>query len=339
MKRVIYSKAPVRICDIGGWTDTWFYPKGAIFSISIDLCSHVKILPNLSNKINIFSENLNLRTEIQDFHKIEYDGNLDLLKAVVKRMGIVEGIDINVKAEAPPGCGTGTSASVAVALIAALAHLSNKKLTQGEIAELAHKLEIDELKLESGVQDQYAAAYGGINFMEIDYPSVKISPLYINDDRCRELESRLILVYLSSRSSNIMHKAVIDNYKQGDESTLKSLDIIRNCAYEMREAVNSKHLDLIGKIMNKNWEAQKNLHPLMVNPIIKKVEKVSERYGAIGFKLNGAGGGGSATILAKKGSEYRLKRRMIEEGFQVLPIKLNFKGVQTWIEELDNFEL
>ena len=88
MKDVIFSKAPVRICDIGGWTDTWFYPKGAVFSISIDLSSYVRIIPNLSNKIKIISENLNLSTEIPDFHKIEYNGELDLLKAVVKIMNI-----------------------------------------------------------------------------------------------------------------------------------------------------------------------------------------------------------------------------------------------------------
>lgn len=335
LKEVIYSKAPVRICDIGGWTDTWFYPKGAVFSISIDLCSHVRVFPNSSKKINIYSENLSLHTKIQDFHEIKYDGNLDLLKAAVKRMEIEIGMDIYIKAEAPPGCGTGTSASVAVALIAALTHFSHKKLDQGGIAELAHKLEIDELKLESGVQDQYAAAYGGVNFMEIEYPSVKISPLYINNDRLRELENQLILIYLSSRSSNVMHKAVIDNYKQGDDSTLRSLEIIKNCAYEMREAINSKNLDLIGKVMNKNWEAQKNLHPLMVNPIIKKVEKIAKQYGAIGFKLNGAGGGGSATILAAIGSEYKLKAKIKEVGFQTLPVKLNFKGVQTWTADLD----
>ncbi|MFX1350386.1 MAG: hypothetical protein ACFE92_17075, partial [Promethearchaeota archaeon] len=323
LNEIIYSKAPVRICDLGGWTDTWFYPKGAVFSISIDLCSYVRVFPNLSKKINIFSENLNLHTEIQDFHEIIYDGNLDLLKAAVKIMGIKKGMDIYAKAEAPPGCGTGTSASVAVALIAALTNLSHKKLKQGEIAKLAHKLEIDELKLESGVQDQYAAAYGGINFMEIEYPSVKISPLEISNERLTELENQLVLVYLSSRSSNLMHKAVIDNYKQGDKSTLKSLEIIKNCAYEMREAINSENLDLIGGVMNKNWDAQKNLHPLMVNPIIKKVERIAKRFGAIGFKLNGAGGGGSATILAALGAQDKLKTKLKKLGFQILPIKLN----------------
>ncbi|MFW9900141.1 MAG: hypothetical protein ACFFDY_02495 [Candidatus Thorarchaeota archaeon] len=336
MTDIIFSKAPVRICDIGGWTDTWFYPKGAVFSIGINLCSYVRIIPNLSKIVKIFSENLNISTEIQDFNKIKYDGRLDLLKAAVKRMNIKGGVDIYIRAEAPPGCGTGTSASVAVALIAALTYYSQKDLKKGNIADLAHKLEIEELKLESGVQDQYAAAFGGLNFMEIEYPSVKITPLNINRSRLKELESQLILVYLGSRSSNLMHKAVIDSYRKGDKSTLKSLEIMKNCAYEMKEVINADSLNLIGEVMNRNWEAQKNLHPLMVNPTINKLEQIAEKFGAIGFKLNGAGGGGSATILSALGSENKLKTIIKEAGFHELPVKLNFEGVKTWKANSNN---
>ena len=139
MSNIIFSRAPVRICDIGGWTDTWFYPKGAVFNICIDLFSHVRIVPINTDKIKIISENLNLRVEIQDIRKIEYNGNLDLLKAAVKMMGIERGINIYIKADVPPGCGTGTSASVSVALIAALARFSSKNLTPSEIAQLARQ--------------------------------------------------------------------------------------------------------------------------------------------------------------------------------------------------------
>ncbi|UCD01475.1 MAG: hypothetical protein JSV23_00135 [Promethearchaeota archaeon] len=336
MNNIIFSRAPVRICDIGGWTDTWFYPKGAVFNISIDLFSHIRIVPNNTNKIVIISENLNIQTQIQDPSKIKYNGKLDLLKAAVKKIGVEKGINIYIRADVPPGCGTGTSASVAVALIAALAQFSHENLTQGEIAKIAHELEIDELKLESGVQDQYAAAFGGINFMEIDYPSVNISQIEIADDKICELENQLILVHLSSRSSNEMHKAVIQNYQNNEESTINSLEIMKNCAYEMVTAIKSKDLGLMGKIMNENWEAQKNLHPLMINPLIKKAEQIAHTYGAIGFKMNGAGGGGSATILAEIGSDYKLKKKIIESGFQILPIKLNFKGVQVWSAELND---
>ncbi|MFX1328900.1 MAG: hypothetical protein ACFE91_12300 [Promethearchaeota archaeon] len=336
MSNVIVSRAPVRICDIGGWTDTWFYPKGAVFNISVDLYSNVRIIQNNKNKIKIVSENLNLQTLIQDFNKIEYNGNLDLLKAAVKRMNIKEGIDINIRANAPAGCGTGTSASVAVALISALSLFSHKDLKPEEIAKLAHKLEIEELRIESGVQDQYAAAFGGINFMEINYPSVKIIPIKLDNDKIHQLEDHLILVYLSSRSSDEMHKAVIRNYQKGDKSTINSLNAIRNYAYEMKSAIYSGDLELIGNIINKNWEAQQKLHPLMTNSLIKKTEQIARKNGAIGFKLNGAGGGGSATILAAKGSKNKIKQELIKEGLQILPIKIDFNGVYSWIDEIND---
>ena len=331
MRKIIFSRAPVRICDIGGWTDTWFCPNGAVFNICVGLYSYVRIIPTNTSRINIVSENLNIHTEIKNFHNIEYDGNLDLLKAAIKRMNINEGLNIYVRTEAPPGCGTGTSASVAVALIAALAQLSNKELNPSEIAELAHKLEVEELKLESGVQDQYAAALGGINFMEITYPEVKMVPLEVENKKIFELENQMILVFLSSRSSSEMHRAVIENYNKGNSSTLKLFDTIKSCAYEMKRAIQSDDLTYMGELMNKNWEAQKQLHHLMVNPTIKKAEQIATNNGAIGFKVNGAGGGGSVSIIAGIGKEYVLKQKLIENDFQILPVKLDFMGVQTWI--------
>ena len=330
MNDIICSRAPVRICDIGGWTDTWFYPNGAVFNFCVDLYSHIRVVQRKNSEINIISENLDMSTKIDDYTKIKYDGNLDLLKAAVKRMDIELGLDIYVKADVPPGCGTGTSASVAVSLIAALARLTSKDMTPTEIAKLAHKLEIEELDLESGVQDQYAAALGGINFMEIDYPSVKVSHIQVDEKKISELESQMILVYLSSRSSSEMHKAVIKNYQKGDKNTLESFEIIKNCAYDMKKAISAVDLKYLGEVMNKNWEAQKKLHELMVNPIIEKTERLAKRNGAIGFKLNGAGGGGSAIILANWGVENKLKRKLIENGLEILPFKLDFTGVQSW---------
>ncbi len=290
-------------------------------------------MENQSEKINIISENLDLRTEIINFRKIEYDGILDLLKAAVKRMDIQSGLDIFVRADAPPGCGTGTSASVAVALIAALARYSKKSLVAHKIAELAHKLETEELKMESGVQDQYAAAYGGINFMEIDYPSVKISNIMIDEKKKCELESQLILVYLSSRSSSEMHEAIIENFKKGVTETIESFETLKNCAHDMKKAILSDDIQEMGVVMNKNWEAQKNLHPLMMNPILEKTEKIARENGAIGFKVNGAGGGGSATILAGIGHEYQLKKKLLKAGLILLPCGLNFTGVFTFERE------
>ncbi len=328
-KNSVLTKAPTRICDIGGWTDTWFYPKGAIFSICVDLYSYVRLVENESKTIKIFAENFEQSAEILNLKKIEYNGVLDLLKAAIKRMNIENGLDLFVRADAPPGCGIGTSASVAVALISALATYKRLNMNQNSIAALAHKLETEELGLESGVQDQYAAAYGGINFMQIDYPEVNLLKIEINENRILELENQFILVYFGSRSSDIMHKAVIENFEKGDRNTLESFEIMRQCAYEMKTSINSD-IEILGEIINRNWDAQKSLHPLMINSVINKAEKIAKSNGAIGFKCNGAGGGGSATILAEYGQEYQIKKKLIENGYTILPCKLSFTGVRSY---------
>ena len=328
MNKVVYSRAPVRICDIGGWTDTWFYPRGAVFNIAVDLFNYIRVCDNDRNHIRLTSENLEIDTEF-DVKNIVYDGKLDLLKAVINKMGINKGIDVLVRSDMPPGCGTGTSASIAVALISALCNFQGEKKNPSEIAFLAHQIETDELKLESGVQDQYAAAYGGINFMEIDYPSVKLTPINTTKSRIYQYENQLILVYFGSRSSSEMHEAVIKKFKQKDERVIKAFDTIKNCALEMK---NSSKLTLmeIGEILNTNWQAQKQLHPLMTNPSIEKAEKIARNKGALGFKCNGAGGGGSATVLADPEDVYSLKKEYTRNGYIMLPCKLNFEGVYTF---------
>ncbi|MHA1197012.1 MAG: GHMP family kinase ATP-binding protein [Promethearchaeota archaeon] len=297
---MVISRAPVRICDIGGWTDTWFYPNGAVFNICVDLYSYVRIVESNNDKVRIFAENIKEYVEIKNHSEIEYNGNLDLLKAAIKRIKILGGMDIFIRAEAPPACGTGTSASVAVALVSALARWQEIEMNPLEVAKLAHLLEIEELKLESGVQDQYAAASGGINFMEVNYPDVKLHKIQVSKKRILELENQLILVYLSSRSSSKMHQAVIRNFKNKDNLTMENFDIMKECAYEMKSAINS-NIEKVGEIINRNWEAQKKLHPKMTNSYIDKLEKI-----------------------------FALREEIIKNGYQILPCKLSFNGVESF---------
>lgn len=328
MPKKILSRAPVRICDIGGWTDTWFYQKGAVFNFCVDLYSYVYITENRTQEIRIFSDNLGIQTLIPNYNSIEYNGKLDLIKAGIKTLEIKKGLIIHIKTEAPPGSGMGTSASLAVALLSALAKLVNLNLKSRDLAKLAHNLEVKELELESGVQDQYAAAFGGINYIDVNYPSVNIESIKIKESKILELENQLILLSIGSRSSSEMHKAVIENFKRGDQKTIKSLEIMKNCAKKMKSVINSD-LEEIGEVMNENWKAQKNLHPLMTNPIIEKAESIASEYNALGFKCNGAGGGGSITILSSIEKTYDLKKKFLRNNFNVLPCKFCFEGVKS----------
>ena len=331
MGKIIFARAPVRICDVGGWTDTWFCKGGSVFNFCIDLYSYVRIYPQEAFNIEIISENLDLATEIQEYRKIEYDGTLDLLKSAVKRMHIDQGLRIYARSDAPPGCGTGTSASIAVAMIGALMVLKGKYHVRHEIAELAHVLETEELGLQSGVQDQYASVYGGFNYMDIEYPNVKISRIDVKDEMAWQLEQQMILVYLGSRSSSIMHEAVIANYTNQDEKTLDAFDTLKAAARDIVRATHNGDVERFGAIMGENWAAQKLLHPSITTPAIDTLERIARNHGALGFKVNGAGGGGSAVILSETGREYGLKKAVLQEGYQILPFKINHSGLQAWM--------
>jgi D-glycero-alpha-D-manno-heptose-7-phosphate kinase len=328
--RIIRSRAPVRVCDMGGWTDTWFCKRGVVLNIAVDLYTHVRLVGNDTSDIRIISEDLDLAAEIKDYRKIEYDGNLDLLKAAVKRMGVTAGMDIYVRADSPPGCGTGTSASVAVAMLGALARFTDKPMLAYQIAELAHALETEELGMESGVQDQYAAAFGGISFMEIDYPRVRISQLRIEDKTICEIEDRLFVVYLGSRSSSDMHKRVVEHYRKGDKQIHSAFDELTASAQQMCDALTAGDLERAGGLMYRNWRAQMQLDENIATPEIESLSRIAEEHGAAGFKVNGAGGGGSAIILSAAGREHELRSALLKSKAVLLPCKLNFHGLQTW---------
>nr|MDO8088248.1 hypothetical protein [Candidatus Sigynarchaeum springense] len=331
MGNIIFARAPVRICDVGGWTDTWFCKAGAVFNFCIDLYSYVRVYPQAGSPvIDIISENLDISTEIQDFRKIEYNGTLDILKSAIKRLGIKQGLKIYARSDAPPGCGTGTSASIEVAMIGALSALNGHHYVNHEIAELAHKLETEELHLQSGVQDQYAAAFGGFNYMEIEYPKVRISQIAAKPELAWQLEQQMILVYLGSRSSSDMHLKVIENYERGEKQTVDAFDTLQACPKDMVQAVHRCDIERIGTIMSKNWAAQKALHQKITTSQIATLEQIAKVHGALGFKVNGAGGGGSAVILSATGKEYGLKKDILAAGFQILPFKFNFTGLQVW---------
>ena len=167
-----------------------------------------------------------------------------------------------------------------------------------------------------------------INFIDVDYPSVNIESIQIKESRILELENQLILIYIGSRSSSEMHKAVIENFRKGDPKTIKSLNIMKNCAKKMKCMINSD-ITAIGQVMNENWKAQKDLHPLMTTPLIKKAESISFKNNALGFKCNGAGGGGSITILSPIEEVYDLQKKFLKYNFTILPCKFCFENVKS----------
>ncbi len=338
--RVINSVAPVRICDNGGWTDTWFARHGKVFNIAVYPYAEVQLRVFAHRggrkRITINVEDYGDRYTIAK-PEGQY-GQHPLLEAALDYMDIPKdvAIEVSIHSEAPSACSTGTSAAVSVALIGALDLLTPGRMTPHEVAAAAHRIETDLLKLQSGIQDQLASAYGGINYIEMyEYPEARVSPIRVPDALWWELESRLSLIYLGERhSSSEVHEMVIKELEAAGPDADK-LGPLRRTPEKSKDALYAGDLDALGRAMIENTEAQAGLHPALVGPSHRRVIDIAKRYGAAGWKVNGAGGaGGSVTILS--GSDRAVKREMVraveaaDRKFRHIPVYLSRLGLRVW---------
>jgi D-glycero-alpha-D-manno-heptose-7-phosphate kinase len=336
----INSVAPIRICDNGGWTDTWFAEYGRIFNIGVYPYAEVQIeirpVDAQEDRIILHAENYGERYVVQP-EQIEWDRH-PLLEASIERMGVPDemAIQATIYSEAPAGGSTGTSAAVTVALIGALDRLTPGRMTPHEVAYTAQSIEVDMLHQQCGIQDQLCSAYGGINFIEMfDYPRSSVSAIRVSDAIWWELERRLVLVYLGkSHSSSKVHESVIAEL-EGAGPNCKQLVDLRQTAGISRDALYAGDFESLGRSMVQNTEAQGRLHPDLISQDAARIIEIAQAHGAIGWKVNGAGGeGGSLTILCNTRSDE--KRAMIREIeaenslFRSIPIYLSRFGLRTW---------
>jgi len=230
---------------------------------------------------------------------------------------------------------------VSVALIGALNLLKPGRLTPHEVAKAAHRIETERLHQQCGVQDQLASAYGGINFIEIlEYPHAIVSPLRLTQAIEWELEERLSLVFLGqSHSSSKVHELVIAELENAGPDSEK-LRVLRRTPIRARDALFAGDFEAFGRVMIENTDAQANLHPELVSQRHQAVIDVAKRFGALGWKVNGAGGaGGSVTLLGgPKASRNREMLRAITcevQGTQSIPVYLSPLGLRVWDSPLE----
>jgi D-glycero-alpha-D-manno-heptose-7-phosphate kinase len=302
--RRINSTAPTRICDNGGWTDTWFAQHGAIFNIAVTPATEVQLRvfkhDGNSAAFTIHAQNFNEHYSFEQPNG-KY-GEHPLIEAVFDCVPVPKGqaVELSIFSQAPPGCSTGTSASVTVAAIGALDCLTPGRLNPYEVAATAHKVETEMLHQQCGIQDQIAAAFGGINFIEMDrYPSASVTRIVLPKAVEHELEARLALIYVGlGHSSSHIHEMVIRELENAGPDAAK-LEPLRGTAAKSRDALCASDFVAFGRAMIENTEAQRNLHPELVGASHQEIIDIAKEHGALGWKVNGAGGaGGSVTLLS-----------------------------------------
>ena len=341
---VVNSVAPIRICDNGCWTDTWFAGHGLVANVAVYPYAEVQVAiypaSGAAPRLMIHAENFGQRYEPR--HEAPPWGPHPLLEAAIAYMKVPRDLrlDVTIHSEAPAGAGTGTSAAVTVALIGALDALTSGRLTPREVARAAQRVETEMLGRQCGIQDQIASAHGGINYIEMfAYPEAVVSPILVPDPVWWEFERRLVLVYLGkSHDSSAIHEAVIRSLEDAGPDSPAIVDLRRQ-APRSRDALLAGDFHALGRAMTESTEAQGRLHPALVGTEARQVMEIAKTHGVLGWKVNGAGGeGGSLTLLC--GESSARKRALIREieqsseAFQCIPIYLSRHGLRVWREDL-----
>ena len=260
----VQARAPVRVLDAGGWTDTWFATIGNVCNLAMDDGTEVTVERTTSRATerNLIELSVPAFGDRYVFAPDDPPGRHPLLEATVRRCAPrSESLDITVASTVPPGAGVGTSASVVVALIAALDAASGTARDTASLAKTAHDIETIDLGLQSGVQDQVAAAYGGANLVTIDpYPKVEVRALAIKPAMWDTLTSRVLTVYLNApHRSGALHEMVIDGLAATPNPVV--FGALRAAAHRAADALVNGDVDAYGDAMIENTEAQANSIP------------------------------------------------------------------------------
>jgi D-glycero-alpha-D-manno-heptose-7-phosphate kinase len=261
-----------------------------------------------------------------------FDGKLDLVKAAIRRLRREElgGYDLVLRSNIPPGSGLGSSSTMMVALVGLLHEFYGMQLDPYEIAQLAYAIERQDLGIKGGLQDHYAAAFGGFNFIEFG-DHVVVNPLRISDDTVHELEFSLLLCFtgVTRVSANIIEDQT-NRVVSAEEDTISGLRAQKQLALAMKDALLRGRLHEFGDLLGDAWREKQRLSPMITTPRIQEAFDIALRNGAISGKVTGAGGGGFILFFCDFKHKHRVAAAL--EQFGVTPTEFSFepKGATAW---------
>ena len=327
----LISRSPVRISFGGGGTDlASYYEKhgGVVVSAAINKYFYTILEIRLDDRIQLISSDLQVHHTVKDFYDLKLGKGLDIPVAVLKHFNVQRGLNLFMASEIPPGTGLGSSGAVTVNIINILNELERLKLTKGEMAELAYNIEYNELGMPIGKQDEYAAAFGGVNFMQFNKDgTVEVEPLKIAREVRVRMEDDIMLFFTGrTRESSKILKSQDKSTKDDKGEVVDSLHQIKKIAFEVKKALEIGDLTEFGKLLDESWQIKKNLAKGISNPKIDKMYELAKKNGALGGKLTGAGGGGYFMVYCDKPHQKAVTKAMVKEGLSPLDFHFDKKG-------------
>lgn len=328
------GKAPLRISFCGGGTDVFPFPEehgGIVLNCTIDKYAYATLSPRDDTKINIYSLDYDLLVRYDAMRELQFDGKLDLIKAVLTRMKQKRGFDLFLHCDAPPGTGMGASGAICVLLIGLLAKYYNLSFSNYEIAEMAFRVETEDLKLAGGRQDHYAATFGGFNLIEFNKDRTIVTPLKIDSQIMEELHYHLLLCYTqTSRCSGRLIDKQVRYYKNKRKETIEALFELKKLTYQMKDALMLGQLDELARLLHYAGELKNKMNPSTTTDYIDKLYKIALENGAVGGKILGAGGGGYLLLYCQFDKKHKISEKLEENGAKIVPFNFAYDGLRTW---------
>ena len=328
MNTRFYAQAPTRIDLAGGWTDLIPFAMetdGFVLNAAIDLYASATLTPQAGKVVSFQTTDAQQQFCLQSVPSAI--NGLSLPEAIILTVRPRNGYSLALDSRAPKGGGLGGSGAIGVVLVGLLHTFASKKLKSHQIVDIANQIE-RETGIPCGKQDHYASVLGGLNFLRCHGESVVVTRLNLNNKVIQRLQESLLLVYTGeSHFSGEILQNVVDAYKSGNRRTREALSALRRIAQEMKTALCQGDLSRFGHLLAENWRYQKQLHPSVTSERIEHLFEIAERYGSMGGKACGAGGGGCLVFYCAQDRQNSVAEALLAVGAPSIPFSFDFKGL------------
>lgn len=337
---IVRARAPLRLGLAGGGTDVSPYCDvhgGHVMNATIDKFAYATIDQPSSTGCELHALDGGSTFCSDAGQRLPDAPGVRLLAGVYNRIcrdylnGEHPPLRVRTASDAPPGSGLGSSSTLVVALVSAFVEYFSLPLGEYDVARLAFEIERKDLGLDGGKQDQYAAAFGGFNFMEFRGDQVVVNPLRVKDWVVAEMEASLVLYFtgVSRESANII-KEQSRNAGAGAGKSVEAMHRLKLEATQMKESLLKGDFAAFARTMQAGWEAKKQMASAISNPLIDAVEAVARDNGAIATKVSGAGGGGFMMFVCDPIDRLRLVRALEKQEGRLMDFHFNPQGAHAW---------
>jgi len=335
---IIRTKAPLRLGLAGGGTDLDVYASqhtGYVLNATISLYAYVTLEVTNDSKISFNSLDHNESLEVESSKFLNLDGKMDLYKGIYNR--IIKDFELeslsfrlSTYSDVPSGSGLGGSSTLVVAILKAFVEWLNLPLGEYDIAKLAFEIEREDIGIVGGAQDQYAATFGGFNFMEFyGEKRVIVNPLRIKNWIIDELEASMVLYFTGVQRSASQIEKEKSNVMQKEKS-LEAMHEVKADATLMKESLLKGDIENFATILGKSWEAKKRVSSAISNSSIDKIYDLAMSNGAYSGKVSGAGGGGFMFFMVDPTKKYHLVEILNKQDGEVFNFHFVKDGTKGW---------